>query len=1140
MTRFDNRSALNSANDLQRALERTGDQGGKALSSGIEAASPKIEKAMDRAANATGKVRVEQEKYNKVLKDYNNAVKDGGGDREKLIVHHERLAKAQRDQQSAMRSLTTVVRDAQTAGETAGMTFTQLGASIGALGRVAGPAAVAGLGVALVNVAGVASAAAGSIGLLPGVIGGAASAFGTLKLATLGFGDALKDMGDPEKFAEDLRQLSPAAQQAALAIQQLMPSFTQLKNATQDALFAGVGPQLQQLTNTLLPTIQQATTGIAGAFNEMFMGVTNQLMTPETQKALQDFTSNLTAALKNLAPAMAPLTDAFAQLASAGSSVLPDMAKGAADLAKEFAEFIRESTRTGQFQEWLQVGLDTLKQFGPIVKDVATMFLQLAPVGERIMPDIVTAIHEMSLLIPPLIDGITRFPSAWQGVAQAIDFAMQATKAFAAVLSPVLDAFGLLGSPQERAERKLSAAQLRAAVTQGFAPTAGPFGGNLPVPMGQPGIGSGLGNGSASMRIQPYTWGNPPPEATKSATSLPDAPSVPYDQTLPAGYAGLPQTAEIVSAENAYMDARHNIAEKEARLNQLRASNTATADDITKAENDVIQARQQQQQAELRLQDAAQNLYQKNTKALKGYADQMGEIGAKLDSDLGITKGLPGIAENLFKFLANLAAAPLEGQLNAIANAPGQAQGGFGLMGILGAQGVFGPQYTYAGQQAAEASSSATGASTTASALGPAALMPSGTTTQAGAPMPGESARDFAHRVMMPFWQSKGLTVGDHAADQYGEHQNGALDIMVPSITAGQQVLQQVLSDPNVYGAIFNNQTYGYGHGPTPQDYSAGHTGNPTQDHQDHVHAWYKPGGSNNINPSGMPIAFSPTTPSGPSGPSVASVTSAPSFPIPLPVTIVGGMGAPGLGFPGITPGAPGAPGMPGPGTPGQAPGTWGGPTSLPGGIVGGGGQGPIWGANPAGPGLGASATAGVNPAQGSPAGSPIGGVEPYAGSGSGGVGMAPGGLLDTGLSMAASGLDMLAPGAGQAAQVGIKLANRAIQYGGQVAGIATQGLMDTFLPTGGSELANRNWFTRILGGIAGAAPALPNMAGKPARDPKEGQQPPGSPASGQGSGPPPGPTQNITVNNQRATEDGTGKDIAYHLQNMYVPAAMP
>ena len=122
----------------------------------------------------------------------------------------------------------------------------------------------------------------------------------------------------------------------------------------------------------------------------------------------------------------------------------------------------------------------------------------------------------------------------------------------------------------------------------------------------------------------------------------------------------------------------------------------------------------------------------------------------------------------------------------------------------------------------------------------------------------GRSNRDFAHQAMMPFWESRGFTVGDHGADKKGEHQNGALDVMVPSLAAGQQVLRQALSDPNVYGAIFDNKTYGYGHGTTPQDYSAGHTGNPTQDHQDHVHIWYHPGGTNNIAPGGGMQNFAP------------------------------------------------------------------------------------------------------------------------------------------------------------------------------------------------------------------------------------------------------------------------------------------
>lgn len=160
--------------------------------------------------------------------------------------------------------------------------------------------------------------------------------------------------------------------------------------------------------------------------------------------------------------------------------------------------------------------------------------------------------------------------------------------------------------------------------------------------------------------------------------------------------------------------------------------------------------------------------------------------------------------------------------------------------------------------------------------------------------MPGQSARDYAHQTAMPYWEQQGLTVGDHAADQYGEHQHGAVDVMVPDIATGAAVLKKALTDPNVYGIIFNNQTFGYGHGATPQDYSSGHTGNPTQDHQDHVHIWYKPGGDNNLggapgglgNTAGFPLSIpgaAAAAAAAPSKPLAVTVTTPSGAPIPVP-----------------------------------------------------------------------------------------------------------------------------------------------------------------------------------------------------------------------------------------------------------------
>lgn len=629
-------------------------------------------------------------------------------------------------------------------------------------------------------------------------------------------------------------------------------------------------------------------------------------------------------------------------------------------------------------------------------------------------------------------------------------------------------------TPDSALGRMLTPGGLPGGLTPGV---AGPLGGAAAGGYQPP--GSGLyGPGGA---LAP-SWGShqisPRGGSSAGGSSSAAAAQMPYGE-LPALAAGIPLTPEVYSAQTSLWDANHALAEKQARVQQIQADNTAKAEDLIAAQNDVDKAKRDQHEAELRFAQTQQNALEKQYKQLDKAATDLGQIGAQLDSDFGISKGLGGIVENITKMVANLAAAPVIGALAGgqmgLGFKPGEA--GSGLSSILAGAGAFGPQFvaqpSLFGQPPAEPS-----------AMGPAAWQPGGYSPampQAAAPRPGESARDFAHRVMMPFWQNQGFTVGDHAADQYGEHQAGALDIMVPNIATGNSVLGQVLSDPNVYGAIFNQQSYGYGHGPTPQGMPD--RGSPTQNHMDHVHAWYRPGRGDNI------------------------VAGSPGQGYPMPWNLGGGPASPILGP-----------------TPGGGPGT--GPTL-------------------------------------------IGGLAPQQGTGKGGIGPTGGGLLGLAAgaaqsAMAAGGMTADAMGGGgggsagaavasAAMQIGIQEMNRAIQFGGQAAGIAADALIQTFLPTGASELAQNNWLTKVVGGIVGAGVVLPNVAGQKKEAPKgltpeqaaqyQGQQ---GPTPEQVAGKPKGPglgtaagasinsgnTTNINVTNNRQSEDGTGRDIAWLQQN--------
>lgn len=579
------------------------------------------------------------------------------------------------------------------------------------------------------------------------------------------------------------------------------------------------------------------------------------------------------------------------------------------------------------------------------------------------------------------------------------------------------------------------------------------------------------GTGSPSVdRVPVVPMPDPAAAGAGAKPTLPPAPVLPLQLT---SVDGLP--AQIADAQTRLDEARHDAAEKEARVNQLVRSNVATQGEIQKARNDALEAERKSQQAEVALHDAVINQAEKFAKGIQQHADQLGQIGAQLDNDFGVSKGLAGIAENITKFLANLAFAPALGALEAVKQASGYdaKRDGSGLMSLLG------------NGSGTPAMLSSTPISTidgwTGAPIGPGPGYPIPGMAQAG-----ESARDFAHRVMMPYWQSQGFQVGDHAADRYGEHQNGALDIMVPSIGAGQNVLSQVLQDPNVYGAIFNNQTYGYGHGLTPRDYTAGHTGNPTQDHQDHVHAWYKPGGPNNIVP---PLPAVGTVPQGAYG------------------SILGG------------PGTAGGPGMNMPLS----------PMAGPGGPLG-------------GPGVGAavpssSVIGGRTPGQGLPASPGIG----YSGGG------VLGAAASAAASMGSMGMPGGA-GAGAAAQLGMQEIGRAIGAMGQYAGTAVGGVIET-LGLNDSALGDpsKSWLGRLGIAAAGMRPALPNTAGMlggeqnpnmleagkkpPEMTPEQAAQ---GGAAGKGGNTTTTTTNsnntNVTINNQNPTARTTETDIQASL----------
>ncbi len=569
------------------------------------------------------------------------------------------------------------------------------------------------------------------------------------------------------------------------------------------------------------------------------------------------------------------------------------------------------------------------------------------------------------------------------------------------------------------------------------------------------------------------------------------------------------ETAAQYGAESSFFEAQHDRAQAEADLKALQDSGTASTAELAAAQNKLIKARDNENQALLRLNETSNKT-----------AKTMGDLGAQLDSDLGASKGLPGLAENLTKFLANLGFAPVLGALRGIqvANGFDQSDLGGGIIGALGATGAFGKQFVK--DRSTDALSS--GASTAAGSLNSLATAANAATGALGGG--GSGGSDGASlpslSSVMPGGGSSWWPGGTPAASTggrvpYGLPRGsnsggyGGGGVQFPDWV--NQIAQQFGIKPSTYPGHQETNRSEAGFAPNPMDLNraidwsgpvpnmerfADYLATIPQDMEQVI--WQNPQTGHRVGIAGGRDVSGSGYYADDFGGHQNHVHTRQSLSIPLPG---------------------------GPLAAGSAGGGWASPRSAGG---GGGGRGSAFGPGMAGlpqglaPGFGipgAPSILGMDPGGADPSQSVAGGRAYAQGvPGSGGIGFG-GGLIGLAGSaaqsaMAVGGMAADAAGGGgggsagaavasAAMQIGIQEIQRAAAAGGQYVGALAGGLLETF-SLNDSALADpgKSWLGRIGVAVAGARPALPNsageMGGKENKNMAEGGKKPPGPMSPQ------------------------------------------
>jgi phage-related protein len=270
-----------------------------------------------------------------------------------------------------------------------------LGGVVGLMGKVTagglGIGAIAGgLGAATASAIQFAAALAPAVGIVaaaPAAIGLLAGAVAVLSVALSGVGDAFSAAvsGDAEAFNESLEGLAPNAQAAAIALREITPQFTALRESVQGAFFEGFDATLRSIAATLVGPLTEGMTAVAAGL----AGVTTRLGEAVTSGAGVAFIQSTFAALANvLANLQEPvglLVEAFLSLGSTINIAFGGAEAGAAlgALIERFAEFINTAADSGAAIGWVEGAITVFSQLGAIVGSVIGIIGTIGEVASR-------------------------------------------------------------------------------------------------------------------------------------------------------------------------------------------------------------------------------------------------------------------------------------------------------------------------------------------------------------------------------------------------------------------------------------------------------------------------------------------------------------------------------------------------------------------------------------------------------------------------------------------------------------------------------------------------------------------------------------------------------------------------------------
>lgn len=321
----------------------------------------------------------------------------------------------------------------------------------------------------------------GLLNAVPGVFAIALGALVPLIVAFQNFGGAIQAVldGDPEKIAEALKKLSPAAKSVVKEFAGLLPAFRDIQKATQEAFFAPIAGHLLETLNKIgTGTIGQGFENVAKALGTFAAEFIRLGAAPGVQKLaaiLFGGESNEGAISRIINTVGPPLLRVLDALAGAGASTMPTLERIFTAVGvgiDKFGKFIEDQTASGGFDKFLNDALQTagdLKDLlGAILDVFKNIFTNTDDGGERFLQKVTKAVQKFADWInsPDGKDALEAMVSLANAFADALSLAVGFLEGILTLLGQINRATGGAPGGQVQAAAQRGAANAITAINK--------------------------------------------------------------------------------------------------------------------------------------------------------------------------------------------------------------------------------------------------------------------------------------------------------------------------------------------------------------------------------------------------------------------------------------------------------------------------------------------------------------------------------------------------------------------------------------------------------------------------------------------------------------------------------------------------